>query len=465
VPNKGRILVVDDEANARAALAELLRDEGYDVETAGDAFKAIGKYPDFGPHLILTDLKMPGMDGIELMQKLRNYEGDSAVVVMTAFGAVDTAVEAMRLGAVDYLTKPLNFDELLIVIDRALEHQKLRAEAGQLRARLAGRYKASNIIGNSPPMQKVFKVIDQVAPSRASVLLTGESGTGKELVAEALHQHSARAEGPFISLHCAALAETLLESELFGHERGAFTGAVARRDGRFQAAHNGTLFLDEISEVSPAIQVKLLRFLQEREFERVGGNETIQVDVRIISATNKDLAQMVRDGQFREDLYYRLNVVSLEMPALRDRRSDIPLLADHFLRRYAAENDKHVEGLTSEALEALVSYHWPGNVRELENAIERAVVMTNGILVDAEHLPAAVVPTVTDSVPVVPGSTLDEIERHAILRTLEETGGSTSKAAEILGISVRKIQYKLHAYREAPKSNISVVQEETEEID
>jgi len=460
--HKGRILVVDDEANARTALAELLREEGYDVETAADAFKALGKYDDFTPHLVLTDLKMPGMDGIELMRKLEDREHDAAVLVMTAFGAVDTAVEAMRAGAIDYLTKPINFDELLLVVERSLERQRLKHETSLLKARLADRFSDSNLIGNSPPMQKVFKTIEQVAPTRASVLITGESGTGKELVAAALHQRSPRASGPFIKLHCAALAETLLESELFGHERGSFTGAVARKDGRFQLADGGTLFLDEIGEISPAIQVKLLRFLQEREFERVGGTQTIKVDVRIIAATNRDLTEEVRLGRFREDLFYRLNVVNVEMPALRDRSGDVALLAKHFVGKYARENDKIVEGFTDDATSTLLAYDWPGNVRELENVVERAVVMAQSPLIQRDDLPPSVSPVpAKDTMPPVPGSTLEEIERFAILRSLEACGGSTSKAAQMLGISVRKVQYKLHDYQEAPKSQIEVVDSST----
>jgi two-component system NtrC family response regulator len=306
-------------------------------------------------------------------------------------------------------------------------------------------------------MQQIFKVIKQVAPSRASVLITGESGTGKELVAQALHENSPRSGGPFIKLHCAALAETLLESELFGHERGAFTGAVSRRDGRFQMAHGGTLFLDEIGEISASVQVKLLRFLQEHEFERVGGTQTIKVDVRVIAATNRNLTEEVKRGRFREDLYYRLNVVSIHMPALRERPSDIPLLANHFLQRYSKENGKPIKGFTPTALEALTHHHWAGNVRELENAVERAVVMATEDYVDLEQLPTTVTPMPKSELPVIPGSSLEEIERHAILKTLEATGGSTSKAAEILGISVRKIQYKLHEYNAAPKSQVQVV--------
>ncbi|MCA9679994.1 MAG: sigma-54-dependent Fis family transcriptional regulator [Kofleriaceae bacterium] len=456
---KGRILVVDDEVNARTALAELLRDEGYEVETAADAFKALGKYAESTPHVVLTDLKMPGMDGIELVKRIRAMPDPAAVVVMTAFGAVQSAVEAMRAGAVEYLTKPLNFDELVLVLDRVLEHQRLAIEARQLRARLEDRYARHNIIGSAPAMKWVFEVIDQVAPSRATVLITGESGTGKELVAAAIHQRSPRVNGPFIKVHCAALAETLLESELFGHERGAFTGAVARRDGRFLLADGGTLFLDEIGEVSPAVQVKLLRFLQEHEFERVGGDHPIAVDVRVIAATNRDLAQMVKDGKFREDLYYRLNVVTLEMPPLRDRKTDIPALAQYFFERFAKENGKTLEGFAPEALEVLAGYDWPGNVRELENAVERAVVMCQGARLEARHLPTTVTPRVESSEgsPPIPGSSLEAIERFAILRTLEATGGSTSKAAEILGISVRKIQYKLHEYNAAPKSSVDAL--------
>jgi DNA-binding NtrC family response regulator len=455
----GRILVVDDEANARTALAELLRDEGYDVETAADAFKALGKVDEAAPHLVLTDLKMPGMDGIQLVKKLRAMDDPPAVVVMTAFGAVDSALDAMRAGAAEYLTKPLNFDELLVVVGKALSHQALEREAAGLRRRVRDRAAPRNIIGSGPAMQRVFEIVDQVAPSRATVLITGESGTGKELVASALHQRSPRSAKPFIKLHCAALAESLLESELFGHERGAFTGAVGRREGRFQLADGGTLFLDEIGEISPAIQVKLLRFLQEREFERVGGSETIQVDVRVIAATNRDLAAEVKAGRFREDLYYRLNVVALEMPALRERIGDIPELVRFFIERYAPQSGKTIDGATPEALELLMAHTWPGNVRELENAIERATVMTTSSLIEPRHLPATVKPAARGpaGAPEIPGATMAELERYAILTTLEATGGSTTKAAEILGISPRTIQYRLHEYSAAPRSEVEPV--------
>ena len=454
----GRILVVDDEVNARTALAELLRDEGYDVETAADAFKALGKYETFEPHVVVTDLKMPGMDGIELVKKIRGSEDPASVVVMTAFGAVNTAVDAMRAGAADYLTKPLNFDELLVVLDKVFETHALRRETRQLRQRVRDRVAPGNIIGTSPPMQRVFEVVDQVAPSRATVLITGESGTGKELVANALHQRSGRANGPFVKLHCAALAESLLESELFGHERGSFTGAMARKDGRFQLADGGTLFLDEIGEISPAIQVKLLRFLQEHEFERVGGTQTIRVDVRVVAATNRNLVDEIAKGRFREDLYYRLHVVAIEMPPLRERRTDIPALANFFLERYAKENEKTVEAITPETMQLLTSYDWPGNVRELENALERAVVLATGPQLEPRHLPPHIRPRLTaNGMPLVPGATMAEIERYAILETLKATGGSTSKAAEMLGISTRTIQYRLHHYNEAPRSEVDVV--------
>ena len=452
-----RILVVDDEPNARGALAELLRDEGYAVETAADGFKALPKLEEFAPDLLLTDLRMPGLNGIELLRKARALDPEIAAVVMTAHGEVETAVAAMREGAADYLSKPLVFDELKIVLERALERRRLRREAGLLRERLSKRYRLDAVVGSSPVMQKVFDTVLQIAPSRATVLIEGESGTGKELVAAAIHEHSPRASHPFVKLHCAALAETLLESELFGHEKGAFTGAAARRDGRFQQADGGTLFLDEIGEISPGVQVKLLRFLQEREFERVGGNQTIKVDVRIVAATNRDLRQRVKEGGFREDLYYRLNVVSIEMPPLRARQGDIPLLAMHFLRKYAEENAKTIAGFTDDALAGLVRYRWPGNVRELENAVERAVVVCRGDHIRVEDL----IPTITaadparsaDSFPPIPGASMADLERYAILKTLEHVGGSTSKAAELLGISARTIQYRLREYMGDPPSS------------
>src|SRR6516165_6478302 len=449
---RGRILIVDDEANARGALSEILREEGYATETAADGFKALGKLDEFAPDVILTDLKMPGLDGIAFMEKARAAAPGTVFVVMTAFGTISSAVEAMKKGAENYLLKPLDPEALGAVVDRAMEKSRLVQEARRLRDRLRERNAFSHIISSDLKMQAVLELVAQVGPSKASVLVTGESGTGKELVAEAIHLASPRARAPFVRLHCAALSESLPESELFGHERGAFTGAVGRREGRFKQADGGTLFLDEIGEISPAVQVKLLRFLQERTFERVGGNETMKVDVRVIAATNRDLLAETKKGGFREDLFYRLNVVAIELPPLRERRGDISALASFFLRRYAAENGKTIDTIADDALRALLEYGWPGNVRELENVIERAVVLCDGPRIETRHLPASVVPAQDKGgVPPIPGSTIAELERYAILRTLEACGGSTSKAATVLGVSPRKIQYKLHEYAGSPE--------------
>jgi DNA-binding NtrC family response regulator len=447
--SRGRILIVDDEANARAALSEILREDGYATETAADGFKALGKLEEFQPDVVLTDLKMPGLDGIGLMEKAQAALPEATFVVMTAFGTIESAVEAVKKGAYNYLTKPLDFGVLAVVVERAVERARLLQENTRLRTRLRERNAFGHVIGSHPSMVKLWRLVEQVAPSRASVLITGETGTGKELVAEMIHRASPRAAAPLVRLNCAALSESLLESELFGHEKGAFTGAVARREGRFEQANNGTMFLDEVSEIPMSTQVKLLRFLQERTFERVGGNETLKVDVRILAATNRDLKVRIEQGHFREDLYYRLNVVSIEIPSLRERQSDIPELAAFFLSRYAQENGKRIEGFSEEALAALSAYSWPGNVRELENAVERAVVLCDGPRIEARHLPAhggKAHHVAGDAQPPVPGTTIYDLERYAILRTLEACKGSTSKAATILGISPRKIQYKLHEY-------------------
>jgi two-component system, NtrC family, response regulator HydG len=442
---RGRILVADDEASARNGLATLLRGEGFEVDLAEDGQQALVRLQDTCPDVLVTDLHMPHLDGIQLLERAREALPELVVILVTAFADVDTAVRAMQGGAEHYLTKPVQMDELLVVIERALERRRLQQETTELRARLKDRLSLDNMIGSSPAMQAVFDVIEQVAPTKASVLITGESGTGKELAAQAIHQNSPRAKAPFVKLHCAALAESLLESELFGHERGSFTGAVGRREGRFKQADGGTLFLDEIGEISPAIQVKLLRFLQERTFERVGGNETLKVDVRIITATNRDLAAEVAAGKFREDLFYRLDVVNIEMPPLRARPSDLMPLATHFLHRFAKENGKQVDGFADDAAERISAYRWPGNVRELENIIERAVVLCDTPRLTAKHLPAGVGAASRTGVRI-PGSTMGEIERHAILSTLEACGGRTAQAAQMLDISVRKIQYKLHEY-------------------
>jgi two-component system NtrC family response regulator/two-component system response regulator HydG len=445
---RDRVLIVDDDTDARLGMAELLRNQGFKVETARDGFKALRKLTDFAPDLLLTDLRMPGMDGLALVRRAREIDPDSIAIVMTAYGAVETALGAIRDGAADYVLKPFHLADFMRVVEPALARRRLRREAARLRAGAASQHRLHHLVGASPLMRAMFDTLVQVAPSRASVLISGESGTGKELVARAIHELSPRAAGPFVTVHSAALAETLLESELFGHERGAFTGAATRREGRFHQAHGGTLFLDEIGDISAATQIKLLRFLQEREFERVGGNQTIKVDVRVVAATNSDLREKVLAGTFREDLLYRLNVITIAVPPLRARSSDILLLAEHFLARFAGENDRAIRGFTPAALERLTTHRWPGNVRELENAMERAVIVCRGSDIDVDDLPPElrIAESTAGAAPIVPGATLSEVERYTIMATLEHTGGSTSRAAEILGVSIRTVQNRLRRY-------------------
>ncbi|MCE9576124.1 MAG: sigma-54 dependent transcriptional regulator [Deltaproteobacteria bacterium] len=460
-----KILVVDDEPDARLAVAEVLATVGFTVETAGDAFKALGKAADFAPDVVVTDLRMPGMDGFELMARLRATPSPPAFVLLTGVNDVATAVKAIRDGAADYLVKPIQAAPLIAVVREQVEHRRVLAQLEALRSRPEQRRIVHGMIGQSEPMARIHEAIARVAPARSSVLITGESGTGKELVAEAIHANSPRAAGPFIKVHCAALAETLLESELFGHERGAFTGAVAQREGRFAAADKGTLFLDEIGEISLSIQVKLLRFLQEREFERVGGDRPQRVDVRIIAATHRDLPAMVRDRTFREDLFYRLNVVTIDMPPLRDRPDDIPALAQFFFERSRVENGRQLTELSPETIAALTAYPWPGNVRELQHAIERAVVMSRGPAVEVADLPPPLQAHHEPREPAIaiPGSSLRAIERHAVLKTLEAAKGSTSKAAAILEVTPRTIQYKLHEYLPAKKTGVPSIARATED--
>ncbi len=452
---RGRILIVDDEANARSALSEILRDEGYATETAADGFKALGKLVEFDPDVVLTDLKMPGLDGLGLLKKGRETCPAAIFVIMTAFGTIDNAVQAVKQGAETYLTKPLNAETLTLAVARAVEKARLQREILRLRERLRERNVEGQVIAADPRMREVLQLVEQVATSRASVLISGESGTGKELIAQAIHDASPRAKRPLVRLNCAALVETLLESELFGHERGAFTGAVSRREGRFKQADGGTLFLDEVSELAPQTQVKLLRFLQERTFERVGGNETLRVDVRVIAATNRDLEQRIREGRFREDLYYRLNVVKIEIPPLRERCGDIPELAGFFLRRYAEENHKEIQGLTPEALELLLTHPWPGNVRELENVIERAVALASSLTIGLGDLPPELSGHAGDTSPRLvelppQGCDLDEVlgelERRLLVQALERTGGARKRAATLLGVSFRSLRYRLAKY-------------------
>jgi len=444
-----RILIVDDEAAVRRALTTILENEGYDVTVADDAFKALAVFDELPPALTITDLTMPGMNGFDLLLRIRQRDPHAAVIVMTARSDVDPAVEAMRAGALDYLVKPLDVGRLLGTVEKALQVFELR-RLSEPPPRVSGSC-CERIIGDSAEMQQVFRSIEQVAPSRATVLVTGESGTGKEVVAMAIHRGSPRAMRPFVALNCAALSESLLESELFGHERGSFTGADKRRRGRIEQADGGTLFLDEIGEISPGLQVKLLRVLQERAFERVGGNETVRVDVRIVAATNRNLRELVAVGRFREDLLYRLDVVGLHLPPLRDRRADIPALALHFLKQYAAANGSAAIRFSDDALDLLSTCSWPGNVRQLENAIEHAVVFAPGDCIEASHLPPDLRgASIDERLPAVPGANMLELERYAILKTMEAVGGSTRKTADLLGLSIRKVQYRLRQYGAEP---------------
>ena len=444
---KGRVLIVEDEPVLRANLEQLLRREGFSVTSVADGGAAVQVAAEFAPDVVVTDLKLSQSDGFFLLKPLREQDRGIPVIVTAPFADLASAVSAMRAGADDYLTKPVDPDALLIAIQRTTERRALRVEAENLRrhTREHSGQGLRGLIGTSPAMQAAYRIARQVAGSRATVLVTGESGTGKGEIARAIHTLSPRASEPFIALHCASLAESLLESELFGHEKGSFTGADKRRSGRFEQANHGTIFLDEVGDISPLVQLKLLRVLQERTFERVGGNELVNVDVRLLAATNRDLAKDVRDGRFREDLYYRLNVVRIDMPPLRLRGGDAVLLANHFLLRFAEENHSPVRTFTERALLKIARHRWPGNVRALENAIERAVVLATGADIDEGDLPFEGEPDVQLGVRI-PGSTMAEVERHTIMATLEATGGSTVKAAEILDISVRTIQYRLHEY-------------------
>ncbi|PRQ09693.1 sigma-54-dependent transcriptional regulator [Enhygromyxa salina] len=460
-----RILVVDDESAARSALTELLREEGYEVQSAGDAFKALGRIEGWTPEIVITDLKMPGMDGIQLMDKVRERIPDVSVVVMTAFGTVESAVEAIQQGADDYLTKPLHLGQLLVVVERVLQHRALRLEAERLRSELARRdgldeeCDYDNLIGRSRAFRDMMNLVEQVAGSDASVLLIGENGTGKESVAVTLHELSKRGKGPFVPVHCAAMSEETLDRELFGYEAGAFAGAVERREGRFVQAAGGTLFLDEVADLPMPTQAKILRALQEGSIERMGGTESVPIDVRVLAASDREVHDEVQAGAFREDLFYRLNVICVRVPTLRERRDDIPLLAMHFLKRHTRTSGKAVTGFAERALGVLLNFDWPGNITQLENCIERAVVLARGEEVEPRELPRELMNSGRSSngLPTVPGASLRELERFAILQTLEHVGGSTSKAARILGISPRKIQYRLNEYREEDNATPRVV--------
>jgi two-component system response regulator HydG len=447
---KTKILVVDDEPSHRQMLEAVLTADGYEVQQANDGQEAINSVEERFYDLILMDVRMSRVSGIEALKKIKELSPGIPVIIMTAYASVSTAVDALKSGAYDYLTKPLDIEELKILIAKALRQRQLEQENVYLRERLGDRFDFSNIIGRGSAMRDLFETIALVAPTEATVLIVGESGTGKELIANAIHQNSPRKDRPFIKVNCAALPETLLESELFGHEKGAFTGALARKRGRFQLAHSGSIFLDEIGEMSPTTQTKILRVLQEREFEPLGGTQTVKVDTRVVTATNKNLEEEIREGRFREDLYYRLNVVTLEVPPLRERREDVSLLTDFFLKQYAEKNQRLIKGFTPRAMDLLMRHGWPGNVRELENVVERAVIMARGDMISQAEFPDTFrdLKAQEDQVGIdlTPGRSLKEMEREMILRTLEEAGGNRTRSAEILGISRRTLQLKLKEY-------------------
>jgi two-component system response regulator HydG len=451
---EAQILIVDDESAHRQMIRAVLDAEGYAIDEAADGKEAVNCVRKRFYDLILMDIRMSKMSGTEALKEIKRINPGIAVIVMTAYASVSTAVEALKSGAYDYLTKPLDIDELRILVAKALHHQKLEEENINLKQILSSSFNFSSIIGRSSVMAKLLETVALVSPSEATVLITGESGTGKELIANAVHQNSPRKDRPLIKVNCAALPETLLESELFGHEKGAFTGALNRRQGRFQLAHLSSIFLDEISEMSQTTQAKILRVLQEREFEPVGGTQTIRVDVRIIAATNKNIEEEIRAGRFREDLYYRLKVVTVEAPPLRARREDIPILAEFFLKRYAEKNRRLIKGFSPRAMNIMIRHDWPGNVRELENLIERAVILVRGEMITPKELPEDLTPkdltASSGSTDAIPGRTLKEVEKEMILRTLDDAGWNRTHAAEILGISRRTLQLKLKEYGITP---------------
>jgi DNA-binding NtrC family response regulator len=440
---KIKVLVVDDEAIVREALRDWLSDAGHQVLTAENGYQSLQIIEKEKPRVAIVDLVMPGMDGIELLKRAKEISPGIEVILITAYASIPTAIAAMKEGANDYIEKPFSPERVEILIEKLVKHQRLVEENISLRQKLKQRYRFEDIITKSPKMQQLIELIKVVAKSNATILITGDSGTGKELVARAIHSQSYRKGKPFVPVSCAALPESLLESELFGHEKGAFTGAHDQRKGKIEFANLGTLFLDEIGEMSPNIQVHLLRVLEEREFSRVGGNELIKVDARVVSATNRDMKKAVASGQFREDLYYRLNVVTIDLPQLRERREDILLLAEHFLRKFAAENQKEVGYLSPEVTDFLLKYQWPGNVRELENTIERAVILAQNPEIQLADLLQKSSPLVDSA---SPGRSLKEVERNHIISVLNETGANYTKAARILGISRATIYSKAKAY-------------------
>ena len=452
--SKGRIVVIDDEVNAATALETLLREDGYEVASAHDARAGLALLEQTEADVVLTDLRMPGMDGIELLARIKEMRPQTMVLLMTAYGTVKTAVRAMKMGAEDYLGKPIDVEELEVILQKVLEKKRLLEEARVLRERVQTKYRFDNLVGESPEMLAAFKTIQQVASSSSSVLLLGESGTGKELFAQALHQNSPRRSKPFVKVACAALPETLLESELFGHEKGSFTGALAQRKGRFEMAHKGTIFLDEIGDMTLSTQRKLLRVLQDKAFERVGGSTAVKVDCRIVAATNRNLKEEVDAGRFREDLYYRLNVVTIHVPPLRERKDDIPLLTEHFLVKFRYTPTSPPARISEEAMQTLVNYDWPGNVRQLEHTIERAVIMARGGIITSQHLALDETEELSfidlnqrlqqgETLPEV----LAEVERKMITRALDRTNNNRHAAARLLGIDIATLERGLAEHR------------------
>ncbi len=444
---KFTVLIIDDEENIRNGLAANFELEDYEVKTAANGKDGLDLVAKGDIDLVITDLRMDGISGEEVVKRVTTETPGIPVIVLTGHGSIDAAVEAMKSGAYDFLTKPLNLDQLNLIVKRALENRELSLQHKLLKEEIESSAYLEQMIGRSAEMQKVFSMIKKVAPAKASVLITGESGVGKELVANAIHNLSGRKDKAFIKVHCAALSESLLESELFGHEKGAYTGADSMQKGRFELAHGGTIFLDEIGEINQNVQIKILRVLQEKTFERVGGEKSISVDVRIVAATNKNLEEEVKAGRFREDLYYRLNVVHLKVPSLKERKDDLPLLIDSFIKKFAAENEKEIIGIDSKAKAALLKYDWPGNIRQLQNCIESSVVMSNGKQIKLEDLPLSVSEyTGQEAISIPMGISLEDAEKIIIMQNLSANKGNKSKTADILGIGRKTLHRKLNEY-------------------
>jgi len=438
---KGTIHIIDDEPIIHEVLGDLLTSEGYAVVNSSNGEEALEKHSPQAYELILLDLLMPGMDGIEVLKRLKKIDPHSVIIIITAYASVESAISAMKMGAFDYIQKPFKHDELLLTVGRAIEHKRLQEENLRLKDELKRKFSFENIIGKSEVMQNVFELIKASAPTRSTILIQGESGTGKELAAKAIHQNSDRASFPFITVNSGSLPPDLLESHLFGHVKGAFTGAVSLKKGLFEAAENGTIFFDEISTLNMETQSKLLRVMQEREFMRLGGTKTIKVDVRVVAATNSDLEELIQERRFRQDLFYRLNVIKIELPSLRQRKEDIPLLVKHFLDMYSQENNKEIESVTPDVMEILISYDWPGNIRELENLIERAVVLTKTKLITRDNLPPFLLSAPDKDLALAPSNqdlnlkeNLQAIQKKAILRALKQSNGIQKKAASLLGV-------------------------------